>query len=360
MSFFSRDRGGMIGIDISSTGIKLVELSRHRSGYEVTAFSFVDLPQGAIVENAIADEVAISDALKRAVQQANPSTTQAALAVSGNAVIIKTITMPVMSELELEGQIEFEADQYVPYDIEDVSLDFYIQGLSLDDPEQMDVVLVACKRELIEGYQQVLAAAGLHAACIDCAVFALENAAELAGVLTPPDDPEQSLPDEGVEACALVNIGANMMNINILIEGRMAFVRDQFYGGQQLTEAIEREHGISGAAAEQLKLENFSAIQPAALEAFYQGLTSELLRSLDYYAASRSDHPVGQLYLSGGCALLPGIADELQRRLGISIALLNPLEKVSFPTSQMGAAQLKQRGTLMAVPLGLALRKFDA
>lgn len=359
MSFFSSKSGSLLGVDIGSTSIKLVQLSRSRAGYKLVAFAMVPLPRDAIVENTVIDSAAISEALAEALKRARPSTRRAALAVSGNAVIIKTIKMPLMSEFELEAQIQYEADQYVPYDIDEVFLDFHIQGVSVDDPEQMDVVLVACKREVVEDYQQVLSEDGLHVKCIDCDVFALENAAEITGEHTAATGDIYTLPGEDAEVNALINIGANMININVLIDGRSAFVRDQFYGGQNLTEEIQKEHNISYQAAEQLKIENFEDIYPNALERFYVDLTSELIRSLDFYGDKGSEFPVRKLYLSGGCALLPNIAMELEQRLGIDTLVLNPFENISIPSDQFDVGSLKQLGPMMMVPVGLALRSFD-
>jgi len=360
VSFFSSKSEGVMGIDISSTGVKLVELSRTRSGYELASMATVPLPRDAIVENTIIDSTAVSEALAEAVSMARPSTKNAALAVAGNAVIIKTVSMPVTTEFELEAQIEYEADQHVPYDIDDVFLDFHIQGICADDPEKMDVVLVACKREVVEGYQRGVSEAGLHAKCMDCAVFALENAAEITDEHSAPTGGEYALPDEDAEVNALVNIGANMMNINVLIDGRMAFVRDQFYGGGNLTEEIQKAHNISYQVAEQLKIEDAEDINPDALERFYVGLTSELVRSLDFYSASRPDFPVRKLYLSGGCALMPNIATELEQRLGIDASILNPFNHISIPSRKFDADSLKKTGAMMMVPVGLALRNFDA
>jgi len=348
-----------MGVDIGSTSIKLVQLSRSRSGYELVSMAEVPLPRDAIVENTIIDSAAISEALAEALRRARPSMKNAALAVSGNAVIIKTIKMPLTTDFELEAQIEYEADQYVPYDIDDVFLDFHVQGISADDPEQMDVILVACKREVVEDYQQVLNEAGLHAKCIDCDVFALENAAEITDEHTAAAGGEYSLPDENAEVNALINIGANMININVLIDGRTAFVRDQFYGGQNLTEEIQKEHNISYQAAEQLKIENFEDIYPNALERFYIDLTSELVRSLDFYGDRGSEFPVRKLYLSGGCALLPNIAMELEQRLGIDTGVLNPFDNISIPSGKFDVESLKKVGPMMMVPVGLALRSFD-
>ena len=275
-------------------------------------------------------------------------------------MIIKTINVAATTEFDLEAQIEFEADQHVPYDVDDVFLDFFIQGISADDPEMMDVVLVACKREVIEDYQLVLNEADLNAKIVDCGVFALENAAEITDEHTAIDESsEHMLPDEDAEVNALINIGANMMNINVLINGRMAFVRDQFYGGQNLTEEIQKAHNMSYHNAEQLKINNFSDIHADALEHFYVGLTSELVRSLDFYSASRAEFPVRKLFLCGGSALLPNITTELEQRLGIDTAILNPLQNIKISSRKFNVQKERDLGPMMMVPIGLALRNFD-
>jgi len=360
VALFSKKSEGMVGVDISSTGIKLVELARSRSGFELVAMAMIPLPRDAIVENTIIDSTAVTQALVEAVEQARPGSRNVALAVSGNAVIIKTITVPAITEFELEPQIEFEADQHVPYDIDDVFLDFHIQGLNAEEPEKMDVVLVACKREVVEDYQLVLSKDGLHVKCMDCAVFALENAAEITDEHEPAIVGDDTPPDEDAEVHALVNIGANMMNINVLINGRMAFVRDQFFGGQNLTEEIQKEHGLSYQEAEALKLERFSDISPEALERFYSGLTSELVRSLDFYSASKAEFPVRKLYISGGSALIPNIATELEQRLGIDSIVLNPMKNIKVAGRKFDVEQLQRIGPMLMVPIGLALRNFDA
>ncbi|MDX8388890.1 MAG: type IV pilus assembly protein PilM [Mariprofundaceae bacterium] len=358
MALFSRKSEALMGVDISSTGIKLVELKRSRSGYELKAMAVVPLPRDAIVENTIIDSMAVTQGLLDALEIARPSTKRVALSVSGNAVIIKTVMMPTSTEFELEAQIQYEADQHVPFDIDDVYLDFQILGEVPDEPEQMEVVLAACKREVLEDYQLVLSEAGLHAACADCAVFCLENAAE---IVQDQARDEHQLEAEGGEAetIALVNIGANLININILQDGKSVFQRDQFYGGKNLTEEIQKAHSVSYQAAEEMKQESFSEVDPGATESFYTGLTSELVRSLDFYAANYAEFPVQKMLLSGGCALIPGIADELNQRLGIEAEVISPFSAIKVSASRFDADHLDRIGHMMVVPVGLALRSFD-
>jgi len=358
VSLFSQSNEGLIGIDISATGVKLVELGHSRSGYELKSMAMVPLPRDAIVENTVIDSMAVSQALLDAIEVARPSTRRAAIAVSGNAVIIKTVTMPTTTEFELETQIEFEADQHVPYDIDDVYLDFQILGEVPDSPDEMEVVLVACKREVIDDYQLVLSEAGIETKCVDCAVFALENAYEICESQTE-EGIADTLDEDSSPAVALVNIGANLINVNIMIKGQMSFVRDQFYGGQNLTEEIQREHNVSYQAAEEMKLERFSEISREALERFYVGLTSELVRSLDFYAANHAEHPVQKLLLSGGSSLMPDIANELEQRLGIEAEVINPFANIKASNRKFDADYLNRIGPSMVVPIGLAVRSFD-
>jgi len=359
VGLFSSKSESLMGVDISSTGIKLVELGRVRGGFELKSMAVVPLPRDAIVENTIIDSMAVSQALLDAMEMARPSTRNVAFVVSGNAVIIRTVTMPTMTEFELEAQIEFEADQHIPYDIDDVYLDFQILGKVSEDDAQMDVVLAACKREVIEDYQLVLNEAGLTPTCVDCAVFTLENAAELLPDETGQDASDALADSRDVRTHALVNIGANLININILQNGQMAFVRDQFYGGNNLTEEIQKAHGISYQAADLMKQENFSWIKTEALEGFYVGLTSELVRSLDFYAASHAEFPVQRLLLSGGSSLIPGLANELEQRLGIEAQVLNPLSAIKASKRKFDQEYLDRVGPMMMVPVGLALRAFN-
>ena len=365
MKLFSRKKDAVMGVDISATAVKLVELSKKKKGYALKGFANIPLPRDAIVENTVIDSIAVSQALLDAVEVSGSKTKHVAIAVSGNAVIIKVIQVPTTTEFDLEAQITFEADQHVPFDIEDVYLDFQILGSSEDNPEMMDVVLVACKREIVDDYQLVLSEAGLETSCVDCSVFTIENAAEELGVLSADStelDAAEALDGEieGGGATALINIGANIINVNILKEGQMAFVRDQFYGGQNLTEAIQKAHAVSFNAAEEMKKNNFSEVDPNVIEEFYSNLSSEIGRSLDFYGANNAEYPVQTIMLSGGCALIPDIDVELYQRLGIETRIIDPFENIEIPDQQFDVDEMHKIGPMMLVPVGLAMRGFDS
>jgi len=358
LGLFSRNSDAMMAVDISSASVKLVELGKTRSGYQLKAMAVAPLPRDVIVENEIIDSTTVSRTLKDVIEIARPESKNVVFSVSGNALIIKTVAMPMMSELELEAQIQFEADEHVPYDMADVYLDFQILGPS-EDGAEMDVVLVACKRDVINAYQQVIQEAGLTAKCVDCAVFAVENAAaaladERYGTLAGngEDEPE-------VHVHALANIGANLINMNILHDDNMAFVRDQFFGGNQLTQEIQDAHGVGFQVAEQMKLENFSGVDVVAVDNYFNLLGDELIRTLDFYAVKHADFPVQKIFLSGGGALVPGTAAQIEERLGIETKILNPFSRIKAESHQFDADYIQHIGPMMMVPVGLALRSFD-
>ena len=354
---FSGNSSALMAVDISSAAIKLVELGKARGGYQLKSMAMSPLPRDVIVENEIIDSMTVVETLKEVVETASPDTGNVALAISGNALIIKTVMMPLMSELELETQIAFEADQHIPYDIEEVYLDFQILGAS-EDGSEMEVVLVACKRDVVEAYQQVVQEAGLTAKCVDCSVFALENAAELlADEIHGADDEDAG--QEGARVHALVNIGANFTNINILHDNQMAFVRDQFFGGNQLTQEIQEAHGISFQAAEQMKMENFAAVDETAVENYFSALTDELVRTLDFYAVRHAEFPVQRIFISGGGALVPGTAEQIESRINMPTRMLSPFSAIKVDEKKFDAEYLRRIGPMMMVPVGLALRSFD-
>jgi len=364
MRLFSRKKDTLVGVDLSASAVKLVELEKTRKGYKLKSFAVVPLPRDAIVENTVIDSIAVSQALLDALEQSGATTKNAALAVSGNAVIIKVIEVPSATEFQLESQITFEADQHVPFDIDDVYLDFQIIGASDHDPQNMDVVLVACKREIVDDFQLVLSEAGLNTVCVDCAVFALENAVQETGAYqldTTEMDAVEAIDGEAGEgsAYALVNVGANMININILRDGQMAFVRDQFYGGQNLTESIQKAHAVSFTSAEEMKKTNFSEIDANVIEEFYSNLSAEIGRSLDFYSANNAEYPVQRILLSGGCALIPDIDVEMSQRLGIETEVINPFDGIEIPERAFDEQKVRAMGPMLMIPIGLAMRSFD-
>lgn len=351
MSLFAGKGKPLVGLDIGAASIKLAELrDGSGGGYVLEAAAIEPLPPGAIVESAIKDAQLVGEAVRRVLDKAGTTTRRVAIGVSGNAVIIKTITLPEMSELDLEGQIAYEADQYVPYDIDELNLDFHVLGPSEHEEGHMDVLLAVCKKGLVEEYQQLLDSAGLDLVCVDCAVLAIQNMAELIG---------NAQRAGAGQAIALVDIGGALLHVNILVDGRTTFVRDHFIGGNDLTQAIQKETGMSFQQAEQLKLEDPAAIPAAAAERYHEQVAAEILRALDFYAANHSQ-PVSRMLLSGGAALQPNLIEALAMRLDIELDLLQPFPTIALPNDKgFDPIEVRRQGPRMIEALGLALRSGE-
>jgi len=353
MALFAGKDKGLLGLDIGAASIKLAELASSGGGHRLQAAAIEPLPPGAIVENSIKDAQLVAQAIRRAIDKAGTTTRRVAVGVAGNAVIVKTITLPEMSELDLEGQIAYEADQYVPYDMDELNLDFHVLGPAEHDPGQMDVLLAVCKKSLIEEVQQLLALADLELVCVDCAVLAIQNMAEVLGAIPTGDDAPQ--------AVALVDIGGALLHVNILLHGRTTFVRDHFIGGNDLTRAIQKETGLSFQQAEQRKIEGLDAIPDAIVDHYLGQLAAEVMRALDFYAANHAHQPVGRILLSGGGAMMPGLDEALGLRLGIEVGCLQPFPTIALPNDKgFDPAVIRRHGPQMIEALGLALRGVDA
>ena len=361
MRLFHTGRGSLVGLDIGASSVKVVELQRGRHGYRLRAYAVVPLPQGTVIENAIHDRQGVVSAIGSAMEQAGVKTKRAAIAISGNAVIVKMILMPKMHELDLEDQIAYEAEQYVPFDLDELYLDFHVLGPSRKDPEQLEIVVVACKREVVDDYRVLLEEAGLELACVDCSVFTLKNVAEVIGEVSSEDIYHQGWSErDGPQTVALVNIGASLINMTVLIRDRLTFVRDHFYGGNQLTEAIQKHYGLGFEQAERMKMERFSELDAGLVGGYFDELASELMRSLEFYSAYHSKFPVERILLSGGVALMPGIADALSGRTGMQVDLMHPFPTIAIPPhGGLDAQAIMQAGPRLVVPVGLALRAFD-
>ena len=360
---WSKPSGGLIGIDVGSSALKLVELEQQADGgYQIRAQAEVPMPRDAFVENEVLDGMLFSDALATLIAEADTSASRVAIAIGGSALFNKTIQLPYTEEFDLELTIHDIASEYIPFAIDEVYLDFAIQGVREDDPESMDVVLVACKRELVDDLQLALMDAGLELAVVDCSVFALENAVELGALLAEraaaserkKRDDEEDLPEDEVEptATVLVNLGAHMMNVNIVFEGRSLFVRDQYFGSERLTQLISEAQGGGFVAAEQAKLRG--DVPQELRDQFADELEFELMRSIDFFASTYSDITMGKVLLTGGGAKLSGLAEALGTRLSMETELFD-----LAPLLRDGEGKGLVGGASMTIATGLALRAMD-
>ncbi len=340
---------GIIGLDIGSSYLKAVQLKETRSGYELELFDLLPISPELIVEGSIIDAIRLTDSLKELVRKAKIKAKDAVISISGHSsVIIKRIALPEMSEEELSESIKFEAEQYVPFDIEDVNLDFQILGPK-EEPGQMDVILVAVKKDVINDYVSVVKEAGLNAVIVDVDAFALEN---MYGI---------NYEIEAGRNVALVNIGASTMNINILRGGVSVFTRDSSIGSNIHTDALQKEFNISYEEAERLKRgEAVEKVKPDDAYGLIASASSEIFnevsRSLDYFKSSTLQADVQEVILSGGCALIKDFPRLLSERIGIEVKLAEPFRNIVVPR-KFDPAFIEEMAPIAAVAAGLAIRR---
>jgi len=344
----------IIGLDIGSSSVKAVELSVKSKGVELINMGVAPVPPEAIVQGAFLNSGAITEAIQQAVREAGIKTKMVATAVAGHSVIVKKISLPTMSREELEESIRWEAEQYIPFDINEVNLDFQILDTG-DGEGQMDVLLVAAKKDLIDDYIQVITDAGLQPVVLDVAAFAVEN------TFTTNYD----LPTGDV--VALVNVGSQVVNINIVSEGVPAFTRDISTGGNAYTEEIQKSLSVSWEEAERIKLgggttEESQDVVPQEVEQAMRSVTDtvigEISRSLDFFAATAAESRIARVMLSGGGCRVSGFESAFQGKTNLPVELLNPLERL-IPSNRFDPDTLDRWGPSLGVAVGLAMRRID-
>ena len=344
----------IVGLDIGSSSVKVVECSRRGRGFELSHVGMAPLPPEAIVQGAFLNSGAITEAIREAMDAAGIKAKNVATAVSGHSVIVKKISLPAMTRDELEESIRWEAEQYIPFDINEVNLDFQILDTGRTEG-QMDVLLVAAKKDLIDDYVHVIQEAGLNPAVIDVAAFAVCNAFE-ANYDVGPD-----------EVVALVNIGSQVVNINILAGGAPAFTRDISTGGNVYTEEIQKALSVSWEEAERMKIggsapEESQEVVPQEVEQAMRTVTDtvlgEISRSLDFFSATSAESRISRVFLAGGGAKISGLDAAFQGKTSLPVERLNPLGRV-VPSSRVDAQLLEDLGPALGVGVGLALRRTD-
>jgi type IV pilus assembly protein PilM len=357
MSLFGRKNPPLLGIDISSTTVKLLELSKSagRNGamYRVEAYGVEPLPANAVVEKNIAEVDAVGEAIRAAVRRSGSRAKHAAVAVSGSAVITKVISMPAaLSEQELESQIQLEADQYIPYPLEEVNLDFEVIGASDKNPDLVDVLLAASRSENVDDRVAALELAGLTAAIVDVEAYAMENACSQLMDQLPEQGEDQTI--------AIADIGATTTTLNVLHSNKIIYTREQNFGGRQLTEEIQRRYGLSleeaGMAKRQGGLpDNYV---PEVLEPFKEAMAQQVSRSLQFFFSSSAYNSVDHIMLAGGSASIVGIDDLIEEKLGTSASVANPFANMSV-ASRVKHQALSADAPALMIACGLALRSFD-
>jgi len=353
MLSFKRKKPSILGIDISSAAVKLLELSKTGSRYRVESYAVEPLPQEAVVDKNIANIDAVGKAVQAVVKKSGTRLKHAAVAVSGSAVITKIISMPAsLSEEELVDQIEMEADQYIPYSLDEVSLDFEVLGASANNPEMVDVLLAASRRENVEDRVAVLEFAGLTANVVDVEAYAMESAFELLVDQLPGAKDGQTI--------AIADIGATTTTLNIIDDGKIIYTREQSFGGRQLTEEIQRRYGLSYEEAGMAKKhgglpDNYMT---ELLDPFKQAMVQQIGRSLQFFFAGSSHRSVDYIVLSGGSASIPGVEGMVEESLGTPAIVINPFMNMSL-ASKIKPQTLSNDAPAMMIACGLALRSFD-
>lgn len=340
----------VIGLDIGSSSIKLVELIEGKNGYRLQNLAMLPLPPEAIVDGALMDSVTIVDTIKELISNTKPKTKNVVTSLSGHSVIVKKITLPFMTETELEESIQWEAERYIPFDINDVNIDFQIFGASSENPDVMDVILVAAKKDIINDYVSILMEAGLNPVIIDIDAFALENMFSINYEI------------EKEEIIAIANVGASVTNINIIKNNISAFTRDIFKGGNQITEELQRQLHIDYDEAEKIKVGGKIDISSQSLVQNVLKTASEVLaleigNTIDFYQSSTTYEKINRLYLSGGGAKIKDFDIILQQQTGIPVEIINPFKKIEYNEKNFDIEYLREIGPLMAVGVGLASRK---
>jgi len=350
---FKKKTNRLLGVAINTTSVKLMELSRTGSRYQVEAYAIEPLPAQAVVEKSIADTQVVGEALNRALRKSRSTLRSVVSAVTGSAVITKIIEMDAgLSDDDMESQIRIEADQYIPFPIEEVALDFEVQGVSWRNPEQVDVLLAACRRENIENLEATLDVAGLKAEVVDIEAYALERACSLLSSQLGKDWQNQVI--------GLVDLGATITTLSVLHKGRIIYSREQLFGGQQLTDEIQRRYGLSAEEAEFAKKKGGlpDDYKSEVLQSFKESVAAQISRSLQFFFASGQFHSVNGIVLSGGCAGIAGLAQLIQQKVGTRTVVANPFAEMTL-SSRVDAAVLASEASSLMTACGLAMRSFD-
>ena len=349
MPVFRRAKS-LVGLDIGSSAVKAVELKPAGKAYKVAAFGTEPVPPDSIVDGAIIDGGVVAEAIRRLFGGRGIKTKDVAASLSGNAVIVKKITLPVMTESELAESIYWEAEQYIPFDIQDVNLDYQILEKGADGGKgTMDVLLVAAKKEKIADYLGVITQAGRTAVVVDVDAFALQNAYEANYGIEP-----QSV-------VVLLNAGASAININILAGEQSVFTRDISSGGNAYTEAVQKELNLPFESAEQLKKGEsvdgvtFEEVKPV-LHAMTENVLLEIQKTFDFFKATASSDRIDRIILSGGASRVDGFAQALEERFGAPVETFDPFRKIAFEPTRLGITDPASIATA-AVAVGLALRR---
>jgi len=352
VALFGKKSNILIGLDISSTSVKLLELSQANDNYRVESYAVEPLPPNAVVEKNISDVEGVGEAIKRVLNRSKSGSKSAAVAVAGSAVITKTIEMDAeMSDDEMENQITVEADQYIPYPLDEVAIDFEVLGLSDRNPEQVEVLLAACRKENVEMREAALDLGGLKPAVVDIEAHAMKRAFDLV-------KPQLGGNSEDL-VVAIIDVGATMTTLSVLADDKAIYTREQLFGGKQLTEEIQRRYSLSfeeaGLAKKQGGLPD--DYEEEVLQPFKEAVLQQVTRSLQFFFSSSQYDDVDYIVLAGGTASIDGMAEMIESKLGTPTIIANPFVNMSL-ASRVDADALANDTPALMIACGLAMRSF--
>ncbi len=357
MFSFGRKKPALVGVDISSTAIKLIELSQATGGatalFRVEHYALEPVPVNAVVEKKLADVQAVGESIRKAVQRSGTKSKNAAVAVSGSAVITKVISMAAdLSDSEMETQIQLEADQYIPYPLEEVNIDFDVLGPSRSGGEMVDVLLAASRRENVDDRVAALEIGGLTASVVDVEAYAMESACSLIAGNGADESEEQTV--------AVADIGATTTTLHVLHNGQTSYTREQNFGSLQLIEEVQRRYGMTRDQALQKVIdgglpENYGS---DVLGPFKEALAQQISRALQFFYSGSSYNRVDRVILAGGAASIRSIDELVEERLGIATTVANPFARMSM-SPKVQASSLNRDAPAMMIAVGLALRGFE-
>jgi type IV pilus assembly protein PilM len=344
-----REGKNLVGVDIGTTSIKVCQLKPTRKGYELLAFGYAPLAPQVIVDGQVMDASAVIDSIQRIFRDAKIRQRDVAIGVSGQSAIIRKINVPLMTDAELSEQIQWEAEQHIPFDIKDVQVDYQVLRRNQDDG-QMEVLLVAAKREQIEDYARLARDARLRPVVCDIDAFSVQNVFEVTRGLDP------------MARVAIVNVGASLSSLNVIAGGVSAFTREIANGGNAITEEIQRTLNVPFEQAEAYKVgDGKDGIVPSQVQEIVEGacdsIAAEIQRSLDFFMATSGDSDLGRIYLTGGSAALMPLAQAIESRSRIPVETWIPTEGLVQVSKRIDPDQLTRRALQMSVSMGLALRK---
>lgn len=344
----------LVGVDIGTSSIKVCQLKETRKGYALLRAGYADLGQQTIVDGQVMDAGRVIEALQRIFHDAKIRQRDIALSVSGQSVIIRKITVPMMTPAELEEQIHWEAEQHIPFDIKDVQVDYQVLRRR-PEASQMELLLVAAKRDQINDFAQLARDAKLKPVICDIDAFTVQNLFELS----------RGLPQD--QTIALINVGASLASLNVIASGVSAFTREITTGGNAITEEIQKQLGVPYEQADAYKCSGAASGQSATgiipeqairiIESVTDSIAGEIQRSLDFFQATTGEGEISRIYLTGGTANLAPLGQAIERRARVPVEVWFPTERIIIESSDASSELLQSRAAQFSVALGLALRK---